>query len=149
MKNLTIYETAELLNVTHTTIYNKLNNKAIYKDLKKFIVKDGKQRLIKPEGIEELKKHINLKGKFTENLESEPSNQKQEATESHYNSMFESLLKELQEQLKIKDKQIEALQEALLREQEINKNNQVLSLNNKPFLLENDTKKPFWRKFFD
>lgn len=132
MNNLTVYQVAELIGCSHTAIYNKLNNKQIYKEIKPFIIRDGRQRLVKQEGIEILKRHINLRIKLTESLENE-TNTSKETPQDTRNYFLEGLIKDLQEQLKTKDRQIQALEEAF-------RNNQILFLNSQKILQSREQK---------
>jgi hypothetical protein len=61
MDNYSVYEVANLLGTSHTTIYNKINNKEIYKELRNFIKKQGKSTIINSDGIDILKKYIPVK----------------------------------------------------------------------------------------
>ena len=61
MNYYTVYEVAEMIGTTHTTIYNKFKNKEVYKLLRKCIKVEGKARLINEEGVEILKGYINPK----------------------------------------------------------------------------------------
>jgi hypothetical protein len=64
---LTMYQVAEILNTSHTTIYSKINNEEIKKELESFIVYQGKSKYLKPEGIEILRKY--MKDNFDKSLE--------------------------------------------------------------------------------
>jgi hypothetical protein len=72
MDKYTVYEVADILKTSHTTIYNKLNNKDIYKELRNFIIRQAKVRYVSREGIEILKKYINFK-ESDNKLRSEPT----------------------------------------------------------------------------
>ena len=120
MDYLSVYEVANQLNVSHTTIYNKLNDKQIYKELKPFIKKNGKSKLISSEGIILLKKHINLKS--TPEKDSKPgSNSFDKIPEriedirisSNINDLQDSLITALQNQIKQLEKDKEFLKSEL------------------------------------
>jgi uncharacterized coiled-coil protein SlyX len=159
MDKYTVYEVANILQTSHTTIYNKMNNKEIYKELRNFIINQGKNRYISKEGIEILKKHVPPKEdsskvesrKNKENNVSIPTplnNTNKETFQEIDNKLiveFKERIESLENQLSVKDKQIESL----LRQ---NENSQVLlkQQQDKIFFLESGEKqkassKPWWK----
>lgn len=69
MNKYTVYQVADMLKTSHTTVYKKLNNKDIYKRLQRFISKDGRHTYLSGEGVEVLKNYIQLKEEFIKSLE--------------------------------------------------------------------------------
>lgn len=67
IKKLTMYQVAEILNTSHTTIYSKINNEEIKKELESFIIYQGKSKYLRPEGVDILRKY--MKDNFIESLE--------------------------------------------------------------------------------
>jgi cellobiose-specific phosphotransferase system component IIB len=161
VEQYTVYEIANILKITPQTIYNKLNNKAIFKELKQFVKKDGKHKYITIEGVEVLKRHLNIYKKMdndfdsTRQAETEPSldNKHLKASQTKVDnelidtlkSQIEYLKEHTRQQLEAKDKQIDTLMR-------LNENNQSLLMQTqkKVELLEQDTKanKSIWRKFW-
>lgn len=109
MDYIRIYDVAKQLNVSHTTIYNKLKNKEIYKDLKPFIKKSGKSQYISIDGINILKNFITSKGfDFKENISDFSQSCGNEDTPNFIN-LQETLLLSLQDRIKELEKDKEYL----------------------------------------
>jgi hypothetical protein len=143
MDKYTIYDIAKILNTSHTTIYNKINNKEIYKELRNVIIKQGKTRYIKADGIDILRKHIKVDNKetFDKDKESQENKENREIDiTERFIKKLESTIVVLEKQLEIKDKQIESL----------TKINQVLLIEsqNKQKLIESCENKSFWKRIF-
>jgi len=162
-----VYEVANQLNVSHTTIYNKLNNKQIYKELKPFIKKKGKAKLISSEGIILLKKYINLKStsEKSSKLESNTFDKVTERTEntatlSDINNLQETLIASLQNQIKQLEKdneflktELEAKNKHIETQARLLENSQILlrDQQQKILMLESESKterKSLLKRFF-
>ena len=137
MEYISVYEVANQLNVSHTTIYNKLNDKQIYKEIKPFIKKSGKTKLIGSEAISIIAKYINIKE--TE-LKHEIKNDIQHLDKSLIESL-ENRIKELEKdkehlrsEIEVKNRQIENNSRLLENSQILLRESQqkILMLESKP-----------------
>jgi len=153
MDYINIQEVAKKLNVSHTTIYNKLKNKEINKLLKPYMKKMNNVRYLNLEGIEILKDTIAVKDNkekknntnsvkpFISNDESMLLNLKGTLLDS-LNERIIQLEKDkeyLKDQIDLKDKHIET--QARLIE-----NSQIL-LRDQKLLMESKTNWwKFWKK---
>lgn len=137
MDYISVYEVANKLNVSHTTIYNKLNDKQIYKEIKPFIKKSGNTRLIGIEAINIIAKYINIKeNDFTQEIKNDVQHQDKSLIES-----LESRIKELEKdkeylrsEIEVKNKQIENNSRLLENSQILLRESQqkILMLESKP-----------------
>ena len=156
MEYYSIYEVAEMLNTSHTTIYNKLRNKDIYKVVKQYIKLAGKSKSVSMEGVEVLKEHISSCKVESKKVDPFINN-----TETNYNDLESSLESKDKEIIDILQKQIESLTEdkerlykQVEKEQELHYNTQILfkQETEKVLLLEDKQKnedfKGFWKRFF-
>jgi len=135
VERYTVYEVANILKISHQTIYNKLKNKAIFKELKQFIKQEGKHKYISVEGIEVLKKHLNVYKKMDNDFDNvKPADNDMNVDNEHLRdskarvdielidnlkSQIEYLKEHTKQQLEAKDKQIDNLMR-------LNENNQSL-----------------------
>lgn len=143
MSYLNIYEAAKELNVSHTTIYNKLKNKEIYKTLKPFIKNVGNSKSISIEGIDILKSFINTKDN---NLKQTPPNNDQTLNDS----MFIPLQERVKQLEKDKDfllNEINIKNELILAQSRQLENSQILLRDNQQKLLMLESK-PTYKGFF-
>jgi len=148
-----IKEASEVLNISGTAVYKWIQRK----ELKKFVFKQNGKTYIKPEGIDiikGLKENIENIQK-TRNKKENSNSEKQDNTKDIEN--FNNLILNFTEQLKVKDKQIEAQGEQLKSKDEqinnlirLNENAQVLikEQQNKVLLLEEKNNKKAWWKLF-
>lgn len=161
VEKYTVYEVASLLKTSHQTIYNKLNNKAIFKEVRQFIKQEGKHKYIKAEGVEILKKHLNVYKKMDNDFDSvKQAESENNIDNEHLNdnkikvdnelidilkSQIEHLKEHMKQQLEAKDKQIDNLMK-------LNENNQSLLMQsqNKIELLEEKvgTNKSIWSRIW-
>jgi predicted transcriptional regulator YheO len=156
----TIYEVASVLGTSHTTIYNKLKNREIRKELKQFITRVGNKQYINVEGVNVLRQHIKVDSVVdSEHAPEQESNNfgnvgdingskvegEGEKFTSRFTTLYERQIEQLTEQLKAKDKQLETL----LR---LNENNQslIMQAQKRLEILEQDSRasKSIWRKFW-
>ncbi|MEN8905601.1 MAG: hypothetical protein ABF289_06535, partial [Clostridiales bacterium] len=103
---ISIYEAAKKLQVSHTTIYNKLKDKEVYKELEPFIKKIKNTKYLKIKGLEILKKHF----KETQINQPETLNTNINALTNLQESFISSLqdrIKHLENEVDIKNKHIE------------------------------------------
>jgi hypothetical protein len=147
MDYIKIHDVAEKLNISRMTVYNKLNNKEIYKELKPFLKKIKKVQYMSAEGIEILKKYIPVKDSSKNNNQFES---KIDSKDNEFKEMIDSM-KDLQVNY-ISDlkNQVEYLQDQLKNKDEIIKNFQILLKNeqeNNLKLLESK-QKTIWDKIF-
>lgn len=124
----TVEQVANLLNVSKQTIYNKL--KLIeFKD--KILIKQG-QKYIDDELLSLIKNNLKIKSNFKDNnnlnTQAEAEKIQDIIADDDLLNLNKDLIYSLLEQLKVKDKQIEDLNNRLEQEQELTKNMQVLQL---------------------
>jgi hypothetical protein len=150
---INIYDIAKQLNVSHTTIYNKLKNKEIFIELKPFIKRIKKVRYIHKNGIDILKKHIVRDSNSKKGIKNSINNQES----FKENTLTETLLESLQERINSLEEDKKHLREELdLRNKHIEtqakliENSQVLLRELKdPKLLVEDKKRKVWWKFWN
>jgi hypothetical protein len=169
---ISIQDISEKLNISRVTVYNKLKNKNIYKELKPYLKRIKKVQYIHKDGIEILKKHITVKNNSKKveniNLEFDSTKEKKQIIDSinnlqvNYTNSLLDRIKQLEEQLQIKDKQLQnqllEKDKQLQNKDDIIKNFQVLLKNeqeNNIKILENNIKllepsrnKTYWNKIF-
>lgn len=148
MSYYSIYEVAKMLNTSHTTIYNKLKNKEVYKLIKKFIKIDGKTKSISADGIEILKEHINHNKSCKDDIESFIKVYKDDVNVSkdNNNQIINILEKQIQELQKDKQELYKQLQEEKKIQGEV-----LFALRNeqeRTRLLE-EAKRPWYKKLFN
>lgn len=160
MNEYTVYEVADLLKTSHTTIYNKLNNKDIKKELRNFIKRQGKTTYISDVGVEILRKYVNNK----ESLKKDSVNFINKIDNKNNESLEEKEFKESKESIEVYKKLITSLEsqiedlksdkEKLFREVEeqrrLHQNTQVLLKQEKEkiLMLEEKDHKSIWQKIF-
>jgi predicted DNA-binding transcriptional regulator AlpA len=158
MKYLTVFEVAEKLGVTHTTIYNKLKNKEIYKSVKIHIKTVNNTRLFSDEIIEILRPHIVKKSKKIV-----IDDRKKNVDNINYLSLHESLISNLKDRItelekdkddlkkyiENQDKDKDDLKKHIETQARLIENSQVLLREAQKKLEEPITKnKSFWKKIF-
>ena len=169
LQKYTFYEVANLLNVSHQTIYNRVKNKDIYKQVKPFIKNEGKHRYITSDGVDVLKKFIKIDKNFDNDFDNEEVSNNDNSVDNdrlggckinidnevnnELINVLKSQIDSLQEQLKIKDEHINNKDNQIDALIKINENNQVLLRDSqkKVELLEErntTTKKSFWSRLW-
>jgi hypothetical protein len=151
MHKYTVYQVANMLDTSHTTIYKKLKNKEVYKQLSHCITKQGRHTYLSLEGIEILKKHIQPKETVTNNLETEVKEEDTQlgktidtvdlemfinSLETSSKQLIESMAKQIEalkedklklyEQLEMKDKQLETRDTQIIGMTKLVENSQIL-----------------------
>jgi hypothetical protein len=128
----TVEETAIKLNVSKQAIYNKLKLNE-YKD--KVLIKQG-QKYVDDDLFNLIKDNLKFKNNLNSDNIIHPTIEDEKAQDSISNDDLFKLNKELidtlHEQLKIKDMQIQNLNDRLATEQELTKNRQILELKQQP-----------------
>jgi hypothetical protein len=128
----TVEQASIKLNVSKQSIYNKLKLKE-FKD--KVFVKQGK-KYIDDNLLNLIKDSLNFKGNLNndDNLHISVEDEKAQdlIDDQELLKLNITLMDTLMEQLKIKDKQIDDLNNRLAKEQELTKNMQVLQLKQQP-----------------
>ena len=128
----TVEQASIKLNVSKQSIYNKLKLKE-FKD--KVFVKQGK-KYIDEDLLNLIKDSLNFKGNLNndDNLHTSVDDEKAQDSidDEGLLKLNTTLIDTLIEQLKIKDKQIDDLNNRLAKEQELTKNMQVLQLKQQP-----------------
>lgn len=124
----TVEQVANLLNVSKQTIYNKLK---LIEFKNKILIKQG-QKYIDDELLSLIKNNLKIKSNFKDNdnlnTQAEAEKAQDIIADDDLLNLNKDLIYALLEQLKVKDKQIEDLNNRLEQEQELTKNMQVLQL---------------------
>ena len=125
----TVREVSEELGISRQAVYSKLttNFKENFTTIKNINNRDT--LVISRAGIDELKDD-------TVKVDSQVDSKVDNAIDTEMIDLLSKNIDLLQEQLKIKDNQINELNERLKEQQELNRNNQVLLLNEKNKILE-------------
>jgi hypothetical protein len=157
MDYINLYEVAKQLNVSHTTIYNKLKNKDIYKELKPFIKRINKVKHLHIEGIELLRQHIAIKDDSKVGCKVDLNNVSNNNSNEQYNKLMAGIkdlqvnyITSLQDQIKQLENQVNEKDNQLNNKDELLRNFQVLLKTEKEtnvkLLQEKNTS--LWRKLF-
>lgn len=152
MEYTNIYDVAKQLKVSHTTIYNKLKNKDIYKVVKPHLKKIKRVTHVDKEGIDILKGYITIKD--TKKNKAEPILEPN-IKESFYH-LQETLLVNLQDRINQLEndkeylkKELDSRNNHIETQAKLIENSQVL-LREQKLLLEsieakNEAKKNWWK----
>jgi hypothetical protein len=174
MDYINIQDVAKQLNISRMTVYNKLKNREIYKELKPHLKTIKKVRYFDNKGIELLKKHITVKDSSKTENEIDSNNDLDDNSNDEYKKLSEGIkdlqvnfinnlkdqIKQLQNQVNEKDKQImEHLKQLNTKDKQLDnkdellRNFQVLLKNEQENikLLKEDNKKnanTIWNRLF-
>jgi hypothetical protein len=139
---ISIYDVAKKLQVSHTTIYNKLKDEEVYKDLEPFIKKIKNTKYLKLEGVNILRKY------FKDSLQSETTNSSDNNLNT-INILQETLFSSLQDRIKHLEQEIDIKNKHIETQAKLIENSQILLRENQSLLKQIEKpKKNFFASFF-